>query len=724
MELLSPAGSIEALCAAIGHGADAVYFGGSAFNARINAANFDNAAIVDAIDKCHSNGVKAYITINTLVFDREIRAALEFARFLYLSGADACIVQDVGLVKLIREYIPEFDVHASTQMGISTLGGLRFLEEVGIRRAVLSREVSLRDIELMRGKSGVELEAFVHGAMCMSFSGGCLFSSMIGGRSGNRGLCAQPCRKIVSCGTKPDRESDYGLSLGDMCMIEHVSKLKDAGISCVKIEGRMKKPEYVAAATYAYRRAIDGAGEDEIEELKRELYNTFNRGEFTTGYYFGDGCETNRRAKASNTGVTVMRDREMRRIGVVFEMILEAGSNAVLHAEAINPVNGEKHEVSVIGGICERAKREVDERGIKRIEEQLGKLGNTAFHVKHSSVKCDDAYIAVSEINSLRRKAIAELEYRFIKSMKPEEGDVLNIPKKLQYKFEHYNYNRAKRLYARVLEAFQGEAAYEAGCSDVILIMGENFKQYECMLDIIERLKVCRDKKDGRRLFISLPVYVAEDEVKRLGELFDNIKDIIDGIEINNWGQTEYIGSFKHVIGGSGLNVLNSASCMKLWELGVEMITLSSEMNASQAADLIRDTDGNGVLGINCYGREVLMNLRHCPMRERFGKYGCKDKGRRYMEDEEGRRFPLVPVMLGNGCGTCLNLLLNCVALDIRRNVLKSIPDIGNLNMSFYYEDADVVFDIVSNVCDVFYNNGNADNVIITPGSTRGRWNG
>lgn len=722
MELLSPAGSIEALRAAIGHGADAVYFGGSAFNARINAANFDNAAIVDAIDKCHSNGVKAYITINTLVFDREIRAALEFARFLYLSGADACIVQDVGLVKLIREYIPEFDVHASTQMGISTFGGLKFLEEMGVRRAVLSREVSLKDIEGMKGKSCVELETFVHGAMCVSFSGGCLFSSMIGGRSGNRGLCAQPCRKIVSCGTKPDCESDYGLSLGDMCMIEHVSRLKDAGISCVKIEGRMKKPEYVAAATYAYRRAIDGAEKEEINELKRELYNTFNRGEFTTGYYFGDGCETNRRAKASNTGVMVMRDREMRRIGVTFDMTLEVGNNAILHAEAVNPINGEKHEVSVIGGTCEKAKREVDERGIKRIEEQLGKLGNTAFHVKHSSVRCDDAYIAVSEINALRRKAIAEIEDRFIKSMKPEEGDVLSIPEKFEYKFEHDN--RAKRLYVRVLEAFQGEAAYEAGCSDVILIMGENAKQYEDVFDIIERLKVCRDKKDGRRLFISLPVYVAESETKRLEGLFDNIKGIIDGIEINNWGQTEYIGSFKHVTGGSGLNVLNSASCMKLWELGVETITLSSEMNASQAGDLIRNIDGNGVLSIGCYGREVLMNLKHCPMRERFGKYGCRDKGKRYMEDEEGRRFPLVPVMLGNGCGTCLNLLLNCVVLDIRRNVLKSIPDIGALNMSFYYEDADVVFNTVSAVCDVFYNNGSTDEVGVIPGSTRGRWNG
>ena len=250
MELLSPAGSFLSLKAAILNGADAVYFSGGAFNARINAENFTNEELIEAIDYCRSRNTKAYITLNTLIYDSEFDRCLEYARFLYSMGANAFIVQDLGLLFLLKKYLPDIEYHASTQMGISSLDGVKLCEKLGISQVVLSRELSLKDIRYISENTDVKLECFVHGAMCVSFSGGCLFSSLVGGRSGNRGECAQPCRKRIAVGGAP-KENDYNLSIADMCMIEHIKELKDAGISSLKIEGRMKKPEYVAMATYA-----------------------------------------------------------------------------------------------------------------------------------------------------------------------------------------------------------------------------------------------------------------------------------------------------------------------------------------------------------------------------------------------------------------------------------------------------------------------------------------
>ncbi|HMB46196.1 MAG TPA: DUF3656 domain-containing protein [Candidatus Methanoperedens sp.] len=287
-ELLAPVGGKEALIAAIENGADAVYFGGALFSARQYASNFTNEEIESAIDYSHIRGVKAYVTMNTLVKDSELEKAGQYLQFLCNAGADAVIVQDIGILRLLREQLEILPVHASTQMTIHNLEGVKFLQEMGVKRVVLARESSLGEIRNIKSQTSVEIETFIHGAICFSYSGQCLLSSMIGGRSGNRGYCAQPCRKKYRIG---DLEG-YLLSPKDLNISAHIGALLDAGIDSFKIEGRMKRPEYVAGVVRVYRRLIDRylAAPGEFRVTKSEIHTLlqlFNR-EFTTGYFLGN----------------------------------------------------------------------------------------------------------------------------------------------------------------------------------------------------------------------------------------------------------------------------------------------------------------------------------------------------------------------------------------------------------------------------------------------------
>jgi putative protease len=290
-ELLAPVGSKEALIAAIDNGADAVYFGGTLFSARQFAFNFTNEELEWAIDYAHMRGVMAYVTVNTLIKETELEKAFEYLRFICNAGADAVIVQDIGILRLIREQLPALPVHASTQMNIHNAQGVKFLEEMGVKRIVLAREMSLLEIRSIKSQTTVEIETFMHGALCFCYSGQCLLSSMIGGRSGNRGYCAQPCRKKY----RINKEEGYLLSPKDLNMSEHLGDLIESGIDSFKIEGRMKRPEYVAGVVRVYRKLIDRylAAPLDFGVTKKEkhtLLQLFNR-EFTTGYFFGDPGE-------------------------------------------------------------------------------------------------------------------------------------------------------------------------------------------------------------------------------------------------------------------------------------------------------------------------------------------------------------------------------------------------------------------------------------------------
>lgn len=277
-EVLSPAGSPEALEAAVKGGADAVYIGGKLFNARLNAKNFTDEQLVSAVKYCHKNGVRLYVTLNTLIYDKNMEEAIRYAHFLYKSGVDALIVADMGLAVKLREYIPDFPLHASTQASGHNTEAAEYFAKLGFTRMVCARELKKNDLTLLCKNSPIEIEAFVHGALCVSHSGQCLFSSLVGGRSGNRGECAQPCRLPYNGG--------YPLSLKDNCLARHITELIECGVASLKIEGRMKSPDYVYAVTSTYRRLVDerrNATEAEIKNLEK----VFSRSGFTDGYFTG-----------------------------------------------------------------------------------------------------------------------------------------------------------------------------------------------------------------------------------------------------------------------------------------------------------------------------------------------------------------------------------------------------------------------------------------------------
>ena len=324
-ELLAPVGSKEALIAAIENGADAVYFGGTFFSARQSAYNFSNEELEEAIDYAHMRGVRAYVTVNTLIKDCELEKVCEYLHFVCNAGVDAVIVQDIGILSLIREQLPELAVHASTQMTIHNAQGVKFLEEMGVKRIVLAREMSLVEIGSIKSQTCAQIETFIHGALCFCYSGQCLLSSMIGGRSGNRGYCAQPCRKKY----RVNKEEGHLLSPKDLNLSEHIGPLMEAGIDSFKIEGRMKRPEYAAGVVRVYRKLIDRylATPSDFSVKKEErhtLLQLFNR-EFTTGYFFENpGAELMSRRYPHNRGTELGRAIDYDKVAKLLEIQLKA----------------------------------------------------------------------------------------------------------------------------------------------------------------------------------------------------------------------------------------------------------------------------------------------------------------------------------------------------------------------------------------------------------------
>lgn len=605
-EILAPVGGKEQLIAAVRSGANAVYLGAKNFNARRNASNFEDFELPEIVSYCHARNVKVHVVLNTLVMDSEIPALMEEIKNVALSGADAVIVQDLAVAKLVREICPSMEMHASTQMTVHDLAGALEAQKLGFKRAVLSRELSLDEIKYISERTDIELEAFVHGALCMCMSGCCYLSSVLGGRSGNRGLCAQPCRLDFRFG-----EKDHALSLKDMSHIEHIRELASAGVCSFKIEGRMKRPEYVAAAVTACRAALNGEKPD-IESLRA----VFSRQGFTDGYFTGKrtpdmfGFRSHEDVTAADKvlkNLANLYKDEANLVPLKMELFISETAPSLLK------VSDRKNTVSVTGGICEKAMRAPTDKALA--ERYLSKTGGTPFYLSELEFSAEgEPIIAAGELNEMRRKALAQLSEMREKVL-PHSVSDFEIPK-----FEkHIAKNTAIRIRAEKFE----QVLFENDAEAIVLPLSEIEKHPEAI------------EKFSEKLFAELPALVfAFDEEKikeRLSALYK--KGLRHALceNICTLRLAKDCGLTVH--GGYGLNILNSLALEEYEKLGVSDATVSFELSSPK----IRDLGGNIKRGILGYGYLPLMRMRACPIKKASGCKNCPGKGK--IKDRMGKEF-------------------------------------------------------------------------------------
>ena len=698
MLLLSPAGSPESLLAALKSGADGVYFGGAAFNARRGAANFSDAEMEKALDLCHLYGAKAFITMNTLLTDRELPEAMAYARFLYRAGADALIVCDMGLIQGLRRELPDLPLHGSTQLGIGDIPGARLLQRLGFSCGVLARETPLASIAAIRRAVDLPLEAFVHGALCMSFSGACLYSSMAGERSGNRGTCAQPCRKPCALNRRPG-EGDYALSLSDLCMLEHLGDLEKAGVSWLKIEGRMKRPAYVAGVTAAYRAALDGAGPAELAEHRERLLALFDRGGGRTGYFYGDDGITGCVAHGDPPAALVRQMEQAiqatdRRLPVQVGLTVRQGEASKLRLsldEGIRSRFPGPGEVTAMGPAPAQANKPQDPQ---RYLAQGEKLGGTPFVSQGGEIQGDAwAFLPVREINELRRQAVEALEASLrLRRQLPAPAGRPTCPAA--------PFTGETGILAAVRTQAQARAAAQAGADMVALEAGLGAEQ---------ALAALQPLRETCKLLICLPgASVQGRETERLAALLQS--PLLDGALAGNLGQIELMEGLPLRIAGPQLGAFNREGVQALKALGFHRVVLSLELTKAQMRDILA-VEAAGVSG---YGRAQLMQLFHCPIREQVGCKACPGDGA-YIEDGEGRRFPLSSL---KGADGCLVRLLNCLPTDVL-DLVGQLPKPDTLHLAFYEESPEQAAALVRRAKAAL-----AGAALPQPqGCTRGHWN-
>ncbi len=610
MELLSPAGNYENLISAVRSGADAVYIGGASFSARRNAKNFTDDEIVKACDFCHLHGVKLYVAVNILIKESEMEDALLYVKFLIESGVDGIIIQDIGLMTQVRKMSPDIFINASTQMSIGSHKGVNIAKKLGADRVVLARELGIAEIKSIKEKTDIELETFVHGALCMSWSGQCLMSSVIGGRSGNRGLCAQPCRlnyTLLKDGKKVSENLPL-LSLKDICLADKLSELSGVADS-LKIEGRMKSKEYTASVTSLYKKAILGKiTQDEIDKT----LSFFSRGGSTVGYFNGRQFDkmmdytVSGKVSAERADVVALNEEDLsKRFGISMVLNAEVGKKASLYAQSRG------FNVEVFGDVLESARKDFDEQ---RIKEQLKKLGDTSFFAESIEINHNgNPFLPISSVNALRREACCELERMICESYKKCVNNI-KLPEK------KYRRRNIPKLVIEVSTKEQFDAARSLG--DFEIITG-----YELSKSVDTSFAMCP-------------------AVDKEGE---DVKTSAKKIMVQNLGQLD---SSKKLFGGERLNITNSYSCEVARELGIKRITLSPELNIKEIKEITHSTDTE--TEVIAYGRLPIMVMENCVIKSQ-GK--CTKSGGNFeLLDRMGEKFPVI-------CENCKNIILNSVPI-------------------------------------------------------------
>ena len=630
LELLAPAGSMEAVAAAIQNGADAVYLGYGDFNARRNAKNFSREEFAAAVSYCHVRGAKVYLTLNTLLTDRELLQAAEFAAEASALGADAVLVQDMGVLRMVRQVAPDLPIHASTQMTVHNLDGVKMVADLGMTRAVLSRELSRDQIEYICQNAPIEIEVFAHGALCMCYSGQCFLSSVIGGRSGNRGLCAQPCRLKYGWGDKAD---SYPLSLKDLSLAGHLRELRKMGVRCVKLEGRMKRPEYVAVVTGIYSRAIHEDREPTPQEME-QLQAAFSRQGFTQGYYldqqgshmFGVREETKEPKELFAMARNTYQSGEAQRVPVTFYAMLRPGEPA--HVGVKDP---EGRVVTVEGPVPEEARTRP--LTADAVEKQLARTGGTPYRAERMRVLVEDGLsLPLSTLNSLRRDALDGLT---------KQRDQLPRRRTGEYhpgaRYENRKETPALTISVRSAEQVTRE----------LLDLGP------AMVYIpLEELAAHPEKANapaGTSIGVILPRIAWDREFPQMVENLKKVKDLgVKDALVGNLGMIQVAKELGFTLRGDfGLEVYNAQAVKEYKRLGFSSLTLSFELKFPQIRDISKSLDTELIT----YGRLPLMIVENCIIKNRTGSCNCQNTN--ILTDRKGARFPVVRAP------GCRNELLN-----------------------------------------------------------------
>lgn len=605
IEILAPAGGRQQLEAAVRAGADAVYLGFGRFNARRNAENFDADALAQAIAYCHGRGVKVHAAFNTLVTEEELPEAEKELAVLAASGIDALIVQDLGIAKMARECAPSLPLHASTQLTVHNRSGVKMLRELGFQRVVLARELSLEEIRSICSSTDLEVEVFIHGALCMCVSGACYLSSVLGGRSGNRGLCAQPCRLNFTTGSR-----EYALSLKDMSHIQHLQALIEAGVTSFKIEGRMKRPEYVAAACHACRQALEGLTPD-MQALKA----VFSRSGFTDGYLqsqrnlamFGTRSKEDVTAASGVLKeLTGLYRQERQSVPLVMNFTLQKNAPCVL------TVSDSTHTVTKSGDIPNPALTRPLQK--EDIQKQLFKTGGTPFFIKEITLQAEDGLsLPLSSLNTLRRGCLEELLAQREKPVPHTVRPFAFSPGK------HTPKNPSVRLRVQ-------QYAQLKGISEPLRVI----------LPIEEITAACLQRFPDAAAEIP-PLVFPGDEPAVTAHL-----QALKALGLR-YAMCENLGAVAMAreaglipLGGCGLNILNSAALAAYEALGIKDGTVSFETGERNLAHL-RGAAVRGALG---YGHLPLMRMRACPAKSAQGCGKCS--GRPTLTDRLGIRFPML----------------------------------------------------------------------------------
>lgn len=657
-ELLAPAGSLEILKGVIESGADAVYVGGSMFGARAYANNFTEEELLEAIDFAHLRGVKVYLTVNTLIKNSEFSKLYDYLLVYYKRGLDAVIVQDIGVVKAIHEYFPSMEIHTSTQMTVTGADGVRFLSQFGVTRVVMAREVSLAEMKRIHEETGMELEAFVHGALCYSYSGQCLFSSILGGRSGNRGRCAQPCRLPYTVEGKKD---EYILSLKDMCGIKALDKLHDAGVYSLKIEGRMKQLEYACGVVKYYRSYIDSkkpvsdADYDRIKALG-------NRCGFTDRYYFDhNGSDMVTYVKPNFVSNAAEPLPEKRKLSIEGELVLREGEPGSLTVK-----RGDVTYKASIEPVSAALKAPLDK---KAAIDRINKTGDTDFEFSHIKAQIgENVFVPNGALNKLRRDAISGLCDKLLK----------------KYYRNDARYADMSGLTALPEHVVKSDAAHDEAINDYTTICScmtraqlDTLIGYECFdvfyldFDMYDRKTLIQQFADdvksltkrNKKVYLMLPTILRADSSDYFVSIAKELDKVsFEGFVVKNYEELYLIENLftgKKVILDHNMYTFNDVSKSAFFEHGVSGDTVPLELNSREI--MHRNNIGSQMI---VYGYYPLMTTANCVHKN---TKGCDKKQKLiYLKDRYNKSFAVC-----NNCKECYNTIYNSLPTMLTKNIGK-----------------------------------------------------